>query len=80
MEPEGAELTSVKLKLQGITTGDRYTATGVVEADDIYLHSFLRDASGFLETPPTLVHAHDPMVACSSVCYVEREDMFDILE
>ena len=85
VEPEGAELTSVKLKLQGITTGDRYTATGVVEADDIYLHSaygftFLRDASGFLETPPTPVHAHDPMVACSSVCYVEREDMFDILE
>ena len=57
MEPEGAELTSVKLKLQGITTGDRYTATGVVEADDIYLHSaygftFLLDASGFLDGPP----------------------------
>ena len=41
---------------------------------------FLCDASGILELPPTPEHAHDPMVACSSLFFCEREDQFDTLE
>ena len=74
----------VRLKLKAPEEG-RYTPDGVVAEDDMCLHSafgfvFLYDASGFLETPPTPEHAHDPMVACSSLFFCEREDQFDILE
>ena len=74
----------VEMKLEHPEEG-RYTPDGVVAEDDMYLHSafgfvFLYDASGFLETPPTPEHAHDPMVACSSLYWREREDMFDVYE
>ena len=64
----------------------RWEPDGVVAEDDMYLHTskhgefLMCDASGILELPPTPEHAHDPMVACSSLCWREREDQFDILE
>ena len=64
---------------------DRYPFPGAPLAEDAYMHSykgleFLCDASGILELPPTPEQAHDPMVACSSLFFCEREDQFDILE
>ena len=75
----------VKLLLKAPGEDDRYTPSGVVSVDDMYLRSsnsfeFLCDASGILELPPTPEHAHDPMVACSSLFYCERGGQFDILE
>ena len=85
LEAEQPMLTSKLPKVRLKLNHGRYTPDGVVAADDIYLHSsnsfeFLCDASGILELPPTPEHAHDPMVACSSLCWREREDQFDILE
>ena len=79
-----SKLPKVRLKLKAPEEG-RYTPNGVVAEDDVYLHSskefeFLCDASGILELPPTPEHAHDPMVACSSLYFCEREGQFDILE
>ena len=75
----------VKLLLKAPEEDDRYTPSGVVSVDDIYLHSshgvnVLVDRHGMFEWPPTPQHAHEVEQHYSELHPCEREDMFDTYE
>ena len=86
--PGAAMLTRrpvVKLKLLPPGADDRCTPSGVVDVDDIYLHSsnginVLVDRHGMFEWPPTPQHAHEVEQHYSELHPCEREDMFDVYE